>query len=470
MNSSLVPGNLRRLGLGILLGGALVLASCGGNGDGSVPQAGAPPATVDAVTPAATPSIAASTPPPATAVGTPVGSAASATIGAAGGSLRAPDGRLALTIPAGALAAETAVTIQPVTNLAHGRRGAAYRLTPEGQTFLKPVTLTFTYTDQDLQGTSADLLGAAFQTSTGQWQWAGEPTLDTAARTVSVASTHFSVWSQVAGTNLLPISKTVRTSASVALQLVVCYTPPEVAGLAALGQKCDTSSDADALEGTQLASDWSVNGRPGGGSFGTVSGNGSAGTYIAPSFEPSPNVVAVSATVTGKGGRKTLLVSNITVVGADSWTGTASFRDRQHSAEVQVTWVLLVRDNNIAQYVASGTGTIASDEGQCKYPATSGSLGGAGILVVDFNASPPTYKGIGATGVWNVTRTCVTSSGTETSIVLAGLPFFGGTKEGGESAAGTVRVPLKPDEPMTIEGTDTDGTDGVFVWKFTRNP
>jgi len=64
-----------------------------------------------------------------------------------------------------------------------------------------------------------------------------------------------------------------------------------------------------------------------------------------------------------------------------------------------VTWVLLVRQDNIAQYTATGVGTIASDDGQCKYPATSGQLGGSGILVVDFNTSPPTYKGIGATGV-----------------------------------------------------------------------
>ena len=53
----------------------------------------------------------------------------------------------------------------------------------------------------------------------------------------------------------------------------------------------------------------------------------------------------------------------------------------------------------------------------------------------------------------------------------AGLPYFGGTKGSDRvEAGGSVAVPLSPDAPMTIEGTDTDETDGVFNWKFTRNP
>jgi hypothetical protein len=476
MTLNFLFGRLRRFGLALALGGALGLVSCGGGGGDNSPQPAGATSVGDSSTQspapapetASTPVTATGLQPAATAVGVASGAATSASVGAAGGRVSTADGALVLDVPAGALASDTVISIQPLSNLAHGGRGAAYRLAPEGQTFLKPVKLTFAYTDQDLQGTAADVLGAAFQTSTGHWQWAGQPTLDTTAKTVSVESTHFSVWSMVGGTILWPKSKTIRPKASVALQVLICYAPNDTSGLVALGFKCD--SEGDEQQGLQAASDWSVNGRPGGGSFGTVSGDASAGTYTAPAFEPSPNVVAVSATVYGFNGAKTLLVSNITVVGEDSWTGTASFRDRQHSAEVQVTWVLLVRQDNIAQYSAVGVGTIASDEGQCKYPATSGQMGGQGILVVDFNTSPPTYKGIGATGVWNVTRTCTNSGGVETTVVPAGLPFFGGTKEGGESAAGVVRVPLVPDEPMVIEGTDTDGVDGVFVWRFTRNP
>ncbi|MBK8741081.1 MAG: hypothetical protein IPM02_16840 [Betaproteobacteria bacterium] len=136
-------------------------------------------------------------PPAATAAGVSSGGVAGTTIGAAGGSVGSADGRLVLTIPAGALAADTAIGIQPLTNMAHGKIGAAYRLTPEGQTFLAPVTLAFAYADADLPGTAAELLGAAFQTATGHWQWAGEAAIDTVAKTVSVDSSHFSDWSLV---------------------------------------------------------------------------------------------------------------------------------------------------------------------------------------------------------------------------------------------------------------------------------
>ena len=318
-----------------------------------------------------------------------------------------------------------------------------------------------------MQGTAVEALGAAFQTATGHWQWATDPTVDTAARTVSIASTHFSDWSKVAGIQLLPASKTIRVKTSVALQVVGCYKQ-ERDGLVSLGYLCDTNGETAPLV---QAPDWSVNERLGGGAFGTVSGSGLSANYTAPQFEPTPNIVAVSACVNWGAKGAMLLVSNITVVGDDSWTGTASFKDRHNSAQAQVTWTLLVRDNNIAQYVASGAGTIASDDGQCSFPATSGALAGSGILIVDYNTSPPTYRGLAATGVWLVTRTCRYSSGTEIDVVPAGLPYFGGTKRSDRvEAGGSVAVPLSPDAPMTIEGTDTDETDGVFNWKFTRNP
>ena len=482
MNKPLFLGPLRLAALSLLLGSALALSACGGgggSGSGSgtpEPAAGAPAPGVtppapapDAASPAPTTGGGAASAGTATAVGSATGSASSATIGAAGGSLSAPDGRLALTIPAGALAADTVISIQPYTNLAHGRRGSAYRLTPEGQTFLKPVTLTFGYTDQDLQGTAVAALGAAFQTATGHWQWAGNPTVDTAARTVSIASTHFSVWSKVAGIQLLPASKTIRVKTSVALQVVGCY-PLERDGLVYLGYQCDTDGETALLV---LAPDWSVNGRLGGGAFGTVSGSGLSANYTAPQFEPKPNIVAVSARVDWGVKGAMLLVSNITVVGDDSWTGTASYKDPVNSASAQITWILLSRDNNIGMYKATGVATIASDNGTCSFPETSGSYEsfGGGILFVDFNNTPPTYHGGSLAGGWPVTVTCKTSPGTTTHVTAAALPVFGGTG-GTESveAVGSVTVPLNPDAPMTIEGSGTDGTDGVYKWKFSRNP
>ena len=120
-----------------------------------------------------TTSPAASVAPTATPVGTANGAATSATIGTAGGSVSTADGKMTLTVPAGALGTDTLIGIQPITNTAHGRLGAGYRLTPDGQSFAQPVVLKFSYTDQDLAGSDPAILGAAFQTAAGYWQWLG---------------------------------------------------------------------------------------------------------------------------------------------------------------------------------------------------------------------------------------------------------------------------------------------------------
>src|SRR5690242_13074401 len=87
-----------------------------------------------------------------TAVGTPVGSPSTATIDGSGGSLTSPDGRLEVIIPAGALSAETSISIQPVTNEAPLGAGLSYSLTPHGQQFTKPATIRFHYTEEDVLG------------------------------------------------------------------------------------------------------------------------------------------------------------------------------------------------------------------------------------------------------------------------------------------------------------------------------
>ncbi len=302
--------HLWRSAVAIVFGSALLLTGCGGSGDSGSATVSVAPATNVLSIPPGAPSLS-GVQPSATAVGVPVGSMVSASIGPAGGSLSAPDGKLILTVPSGALASTTVVSIQPSTNLAHGKRGAAYRLTPEGQNFLKPVTLTFAYSDQDVQGTAAEVLGAAFQTPTGYWQWAGNATVDTTAKTVSVSSTHFSDWSMVSGAQLFPASKTVRVKTTVSLQVVVCYPPGDEGGVTPLGYRCETDGDTANIN---VARDWSVNGRPGGGAFGTVSGNAASAIYTAPQFEPKPNTVALSARVDRGGRGAVLLVSAITVV------------------------------------------------------------------------------------------------------------------------------------------------------------
>ncbi|MHB9103107.1 MAG: hypothetical protein ACYC2E_16560, partial [Sulfuricella sp.] len=183
-------------------------------------------------------------PPPgssATVVGVPTSSAVSMTIGAGGGSVSAADGKLTVMVPAGALASDTAISIQPLTNMAHGKIGAAYRLTPDGQTFAQPVVLKFSYTDQDLAGSDPEILGAAFQTAAGYWQWLGTPTIDSVARTMSISTTHFTDFSMVQGYRLQPLSATLKVNKSLALQVAFCY-PATDSDLNPLGLSCDTAA------------------------------------------------------------------------------------------------------------------------------------------------------------------------------------------------------------------------------------
>ena len=58
---------------------------------------------------------------------------------------------MVLTAQPGPLASTTVLRIQPFNNLAHGN-GGGLRTEPEGQNFLKPVTLTFSYSVKTCKG------------------------------------------------------------------------------------------------------------------------------------------------------------------------------------------------------------------------------------------------------------------------------------------------------------------------------
>ncbi len=407
--------------------------------------------------------------PAATAVGAPTGNATSATIGPAGGTVSTPDGRITVTIPAGALTANTVIGIQPLTNMAHGKIGAAYRLTPEGQAFLQPVVLAFTYTDQDLAGSAVEVLGAAFQSADGLWAWAGSPTVDSTSKTVRVSTSHFSDWSAVKGLQIRPPSKTVLVNGTVSLQVAACYEPEysEVVRLR-YGYECDLDTSLVAT-GESIA--WSVNGVVGGGGItGTVTGNGSGqatATYKAPAFKPSPNTVAVSAQVEQKV-KGFLLVSNITIEDTDAWIGTTSYTvigpvTVGQVVTAQVTWTLDVTQGpGIFVYRPSGTANITGTG--CTWAPASGAIARAdGVLTLDYNANPPTYLGNG-TSSWPATLSCTNPTFSVTAPTVA--HFFAGVTTGG---AGVLAQGVINPDGKTIEGSSTDGPI-TYRWKFTRNP
>ena len=137
-------------------------------------------------------------PPAVRAHGTPTGEVVKKSIGPAGGSLSSRDNTLQIEVPAGALAANTEISVQAVSNTLPGSPGPAYRLLPEGTRFAKPVKLTFKYTNKHLDSTAEDALFMAYQAQDGIWRFIPKTTLNKTARTLTVETGHFSDWAPYA--------------------------------------------------------------------------------------------------------------------------------------------------------------------------------------------------------------------------------------------------------------------------------
>lgn len=284
-----------------------------------------------------------------TPVGTAAGAEASASVPATGGTLVSTDGRLKVTVPAGALSASQVLTVQAISNQAPGGAGAAYRLGPEGTTFSQPVTLTFTYGAADTRGSDEAALSIAYQDSMGRWNSLTSVTRDTAAKTISGVTSHFSDWSMLKGWQLRPGAATVEPGATLKLTVDVCTD--NVKGtdqLAFLRNECQP--DTDFLK----VSDWSVNGTPGGSAaVGTLSNtDDSHATFTAPGAQPSVNPVAVSGSGTLKAGTKSLLVSNVWIGGEPPLGGfvKATIRDATGLVLTSYTTVIYDYDPMLVSY------------------------------------------------------------------------------------------------------------------------
>ncbi len=250
-----------------------------------------------------------------TAVGTPIGSPATATIGAGGGSLLSPDGRSEIIIPPGALTASTQISIQPVTNPAPGGAGVGFYLTPHGQTFSKAVTLRFHYDSTDVAGTNIHALGIATQKDDHIWYSYDTLAVDSASRTVSISTTHFSGFSLLKNFFIFPDHSDIRVNGSLAIQVVGVRKAPNDG---------DPHDGLSPRSGTQMYPSgndvsWTVNGIPDGnaseGYIVPTSGSATT-TYTAPETKQHmfSNPAAVAAEVALPGSSRLLLISNIKVL------------------------------------------------------------------------------------------------------------------------------------------------------------
>jgi hypothetical protein len=317
------------------------LAACGGGASSTAtpgPVAAPAPAPEPAPAPAPAPAPTAAEP---TAIGQPLDAMASAVIGPAGGTLASADGRLRVTVPAGAFSSDQVVAIQPIENLAHGAKGGAWRITPEGLQAAQPITLTFHVGAAEREGSALDLLTIATQDAQGRWRGFRAPQRNVAAGTLSVSTRHFSDWAMVAGVQLRPARTQLAVGQGLDLQLVDCPL---------LGGDAD---DGTALIGTcahlqALATEvdhWAVNGTPGGAAgIGTVvpatptsGADSNAARYTAPPVKPASNPVAVSVDYTPlvAGPRATQrLVSNVQIVDAGDCSWLHNLATLDYEAEM----------------------------------------------------------------------------------------------------------------------------------------
>lgn len=116
-----------------------------------------------------------------------------AMIGPAGGTVTADGGKLAITIPAGALSTTLPISVAPMVNPpgpppAYGTSG--YELGPSGTTFAVPVTLTFRYQTTGLD--SLQMLLRVKRLTNGTWLPLEGSVTDGLAGTVSAPTSSFS--------------------------------------------------------------------------------------------------------------------------------------------------------------------------------------------------------------------------------------------------------------------------------------
>ncbi len=243
--------------------------------------------------------------PVTTPQGSPNGTSITKTIGASGGSLVSPDGKFTVTIPAGALNNNTDITIQPITNEAPGGIGNGYDLLPNGTSFNTPVTLTYHYTDDDINGSSPYFLYIATQDSTGAWtENAYDRDLDTTGNTISITTPHFSSYVPVSSLRLEFGQTDFFDGESNYIKVMQTLTKKDVAILG------DDEGDPVGIRTISVhknqqvpdneVSHWSLNGMgPTTADYGTITGTGSNVTYTAPNPIPEEETVQVTVQVNG---------------------------------------------------------------------------------------------------------------------------------------------------------------------------
>lgn len=118
-----------------------------------------------------------------------------AVVPTSGGSVSAGGGAVTVSIPTGALAAVTTITVRPVTTAPSDPAvvaGTWYDFGPSGAQFSQPVTIRIRYTAAQVSVGADETLFRLFALSNGAWTPVPGSTVEPATRTVSGTTSHFS--------------------------------------------------------------------------------------------------------------------------------------------------------------------------------------------------------------------------------------------------------------------------------------
>lgn len=244
-------------------------------------------------------------------IGTSTGAIKKQVIGTGGGTIKTTDNSISIYIPAGALSANTEIGIEPITNTNIAGIGKAFRLTPHGTKFAKPVEITVDYKKYVDSISLEPALGLSFQDSAGVWRFIGINKIDTGANKLTARTNHFSDWAIMSFLTLYPHTASANENDIIELQardyldasdelLIPMYDTDFENGYPVGNYR---------LLNPGVIKQWTLAGP------GSLKSNENKATYTAPSTIDKPQTVAVNCQVKIGQGGSYHLVSNIRLLG-----------------------------------------------------------------------------------------------------------------------------------------------------------
>lgn len=240
-------------------------------------------------------------------VGRPAGDGYTEFIGPEGGTVISPDGQIQIVIPPGALANETEIGIQPITNTATSGIGTGYRLTPHGKVFQKKVTVQFAYGSKTGRISSSKALEVAYQNDKGVWVGIGNAVNDPVQKTIRVQTDHFSDWAFIASMELTPVVKTIGLGESTKLTAVHYIHMPEGEDFLVPLTIPEAGTGEPVKLDKKYIVGWQLHGP------GRLEHNGAEAVYTAPSATPATNTATITVEL-NVGGKQVLLISTINII------------------------------------------------------------------------------------------------------------------------------------------------------------